>query len=168
MIGYVPNYFDWTDERVEHLKKMHTDGLNYGRIARELGDGVTRKAVCGKIYRLGLSVPRGPYTKRPDRRGGHVRAVAIINKKSNPLPCETISENAPASLNLTCEELTETTCKWPTGGEGAETLFCGHKSSVGKPYCPFHVMLSGPNAQQLAMIKAWKKRGAGTMMEAAE
>src|SRR5882757_4528957 len=44
----------WTDERVETLKKLWTDGLSASQIAAELG-GITRNAVIGKVHRLGLS-----------------------------------------------------------------------------------------------------------------
>ncbi|MBL4916124.1 GcrA family cell cycle regulator [Szabonella alba] len=44
----------WTDERVETLKKMWTEGQSASQIAKELG-GVTRNAVIGKVHRLGLS-----------------------------------------------------------------------------------------------------------------
>ncbi len=44
----------WTDERVETLKTMWSDGKSASQIAKELG-GVTRNAVIGKVHRLGLS-----------------------------------------------------------------------------------------------------------------
>ena len=44
----------WTDERVETLKSMWTEGKSASQIAKELG-GVTRNAVIGKVHRLGLS-----------------------------------------------------------------------------------------------------------------
>jgi len=44
----------WTDERVENLKKLWSDGLSASQIAAELG-GITRNAVIGKVHRLGLS-----------------------------------------------------------------------------------------------------------------
>ena len=44
----------WTDERVEQLKKLWSDGLSACQIAAELG-GITRNAVIGKVHRLGLS-----------------------------------------------------------------------------------------------------------------
>lgn len=44
----------WTDERVEVLKKMWSEGQSASVIAKELG-GVTRNAVIGKVHRLGLS-----------------------------------------------------------------------------------------------------------------
>jgi GcrA cell cycle regulator len=44
----------WTDERVETLKTMWSEGKSASQIAKELG-GVTRNAVIGKVHRLGLS-----------------------------------------------------------------------------------------------------------------
>ena len=45
---------NWTDERVELLKKLWADGLSASQIASQLG-GVTRNAVIGKVHRLNLS-----------------------------------------------------------------------------------------------------------------
>ncbi len=45
----------WTDERVERLGKLWMEGRSASQIATELGDGVSRNAVIGKIHRLGLS-----------------------------------------------------------------------------------------------------------------
>ncbi|MCP8941081.1 GcrA cell cycle regulator [Alsobacter sp. SYSU M60028] len=45
----------WTDERVELLKRLWNQGLSASQIAGELGAGVTRNAVIGKVHRLGLS-----------------------------------------------------------------------------------------------------------------
>ena len=55
----------WTDERVELLKKMWSEGQSASQIAKELG-GVTRNAVIGKVHRLGLS----------NRSGGAAPAAA--------------------------------------------------------------------------------------------
>lgn len=48
----------WTDERVEILRRMWTEGHSASQIAKELG-GVTRNAVIGKVHRLGLSNRNG-------------------------------------------------------------------------------------------------------------
>jgi len=45
----------WTDERVELLRKLWSDGLSASQVAAELGAGITRNAVIGKIHRLGLA-----------------------------------------------------------------------------------------------------------------
>lgn len=61
---------NWTDERVELLKKLWSEGLSASQIAAELG-GVSRNAVIGKVHRLKLS-GRGKTTKASPR----VRKVA--------------------------------------------------------------------------------------------
>ena len=45
---------NWTDERVELLKKLWAEGLSASKIAAQLG-GVSRNAVIGKVHRLKLS-----------------------------------------------------------------------------------------------------------------
>jgi GcrA cell cycle regulator len=55
----------WTEERVELLKKLWTEGRSASQIANELGS-VTRNAVIGKVHRLGLSNRVGPGGKDED------------------------------------------------------------------------------------------------------
>ncbi len=62
----------WTDERVEILKTMWSEGKSASQIAKELG-GVTRNAVIGKVHRLGLS----------NRNGGGGSATAPAATKTN-------------------------------------------------------------------------------------
>ena len=50
---------NWSDDRVEQLKTLWTEGLSASQIARALG-GVTRNAVIGKVHRLGLSGRAAP------------------------------------------------------------------------------------------------------------
>ena len=45
----------WTDERVKKLTLLWKSGNSASKIAVELGEGVSRNAVIGKIHRLGLS-----------------------------------------------------------------------------------------------------------------
>lgn len=58
----------WTDERVERLKKLWMDGLSASQIANELGEGVTRNAVIGKVHRLKLSARAKPQNSAPRPR----------------------------------------------------------------------------------------------------
>jgi len=44
---------NWTDERVERLKRLWAEGLSASQIAAQLG-GVSRNAVIGKVHRLCL------------------------------------------------------------------------------------------------------------------
>jgi len=49
----------WTEERIERLKAMWTEGATASQIADELG-GVSRNAVIGKAHRLGLDARPSP------------------------------------------------------------------------------------------------------------
>ncbi|MCL6682935.1 GcrA family cell cycle regulator [Sphingomonas alba] len=49
----------WTEERIERLKSMWSEGSTASQIADELG-GVSRNAVIGKAHRLGLEARPSP------------------------------------------------------------------------------------------------------------
>ncbi|MGI1660819.1 GcrA family cell cycle regulator [Palleronia sp. KMU-117] len=84
----------WTDERVEQLKKMWSEGQSASQIAKELG-GVTRNAVIGKVHRLGLSNRSGaapakaPETPKPAAKADPAPAPKPTAVKPDPKPEET-------------------------------------------------------------------------------
>src|SRR3954453_18214202 len=49
----------WTEERIELLTKLWSEGLSASQIAAELGGDVSRNAVLGKAHRLGLAQGEG-------------------------------------------------------------------------------------------------------------
>ena len=71
----------WTDDRVELLKKLWNDGLSASQIANELGQ-VTRNAVIGKVHRLGLSgrakapASTAPRARKPTRAAPSAQSAA--------------------------------------------------------------------------------------------
>src|ERR1700756_3191542 len=144
----------WTDERVENLKKLWTDGLSASQIAAELG-GITRNAVIGKVHRLGLSgraksptsaAPRPRKARahshmlrgsRPAIRGNTALAHAY-EVEVEPEP-ELVDNIIPLGQRRTILELTEETCRWPIGDPGSpEFFFCGGHTIAGLPYCAYH------------------------------
>src|SRR3954471_22417775 len=62
----------WTDARIAHLKVRWSQGVTAQRIARELGGGLSRSAVLGKIHRLGFAAlsPRAWVSRSHLKRGG--------------------------------------------------------------------------------------------------
>jgi GcrA cell cycle regulator len=144
----------WTDERVEQLKKLWSDGLSASQIAAELG-GITRNAVIGKVHRLGLSgrakstssaAPRQRKARspahmlrigRPAIRGNTALAHAYeIEAEAEP---ELIDNVIPIGQRRTILELTEQTCRWPVGDPGSgDFFFCGGNTVGGLPYCGYH------------------------------
>ena len=84
----------WTDERVEHLKKMWSDGKSASQIAKELG-GVTRNAVIGKVHRLGLSNRNGG--EGAPEPAPQPAATAPQPAAEEPAEAVAVAEAAPAS-----------------------------------------------------------------------
>jgi len=152
----------WTDERVARLTKLWAEGLSASQIAADLG-GVTRNAVIGKVHRLGLSgrvkssssstarIKRKPRQQTYSSRspGGGARTIgatalkidADLNVAYALKPQEDVV--VPMSKRLTLLQLTEKTCKWPTGDpQYADFHFCGNQTKEEKPYCDFHSRLA--------------------------
>jgi GcrA cell cycle regulator len=141
----------WTEDRVETLKQLWTDGLSASQIARKMG-GVTRNAVIGKVHRLGLSgraTPARVSTARVNTSTARVRPAApslasgrsrfrdasLDDLKEEVIPQPILSPEERASVL----HLTEHTCKWPIGDPGTtEFHFCGARAKSGSPYCTTH------------------------------
>ena len=127
----------WTDERVEQLKSLWTDGLSASQIARALG-GVTRNAVIGKVHRLGLAGRAGPARAERPRHSTPHRSVA---RMSAPQP--EIVEQEPVKLDdgnfATVLTISDRMCRWPIGDPSEnEFHFCGRNPKSGSPYCEAH------------------------------
>ena len=84
----------WTDERVETLKKMWTEGQSASQIAKELG-GVTRNAVIGKVHRLGLSNRAGG-APEPAKAKAADPAPKAEPRAAAPKPAPAKAEAKPA------------------------------------------------------------------------
>jgi GcrA cell cycle regulator len=144
----------WTDERVEMLKKLWTDGLSASQIAAELG-GITRNAVIGKVHRLGLAGrakspssasprqrkarphPHMLRVSRPVTRGNTALAHAFeLEIEAEP---HFVDNVIPMGQRRSLLELTEETCRWPIGDPGhADFFFCGGQTITSLPYCAYH------------------------------
>ena len=73
---------NWTDERVELLKKLWAEGLSASQIAAQLGN-VSRNAVIGKVHRLKLS-SRGRATAAPAAKKKMVATTATVQRSVTP------------------------------------------------------------------------------------
>jgi GcrA cell cycle regulator len=147
---------NWTDERVELLRKLWAEGLSASQISAQLG-GVTRNAVIGKVHRLKLSsrgrastAPSRP--KKPASTNGHKPVPRPVAHRSNganalqphfeadvaPRPHFTAAAPVvvPISRHLKLVELTERTCKWPNGDPSCQGRMTD--SAEAGPYCAYH------------------------------
>jgi GcrA cell cycle regulator len=80
----------WTDERIERLKELWSQGTTASQIADELG-GVSRNAVIGKAHRLGLQARPSPVKPNEEHESGHAASEA---EAPRPAPA---AEAAPAA-----------------------------------------------------------------------
>ena len=74
----------WTEERIERLKGMWTQGSTASQIAEDLG-GVSRNAVIGKAHRLGLEARPSPVKPVEDKA---IKGAAPAAKPAPPAPSE--------------------------------------------------------------------------------
>lgn len=148
----------WTPQRVDQLRHLIGLGLSTARIAREMGNGITRNAVIGKARRLGITLQpltksgaprtqRSPLPRVPkpriERRGGF---------KPTPMPAAPtfVAEEPvisiddqliPAEQRCTLLDLKKDSCRWPVGDpilDPANFFFCGAVRAEGSSYCRHH------------------------------
>ena len=173
----------WTDERVETLKNLWTEGLSASQIAKQLG-GVSRNAVIGKVHRLGLEGRAKPNVKKADQAldAAPEEPVAAVAEEApkpvEPAAPQTTETQAPAPANdpgtppsaegeaseddvvvpiprrLKLTELTERTCKWPIGDPMHDDFhFCGNEVDEGRPYCEYHSGLAFQPASERRRVR---------------
>ncbi len=150
----------WTDERVELLAKLWLGGLSASQIAAELGAGITRNAVIGKVHRLGLAgraKPAANATPRPrqkiqPRSSGRMTSTLVRGNTALAAAPEIISEAVvrpveevivPLAEPVTIIDLREAMCRWPMGDPASPDFrFCGARTPTGMPYCEGHRRLA--------------------------
>jgi GcrA cell cycle regulator len=123
-------------------------------MAAELGGGVTRNAIIGKMHRLGLSgrTYSGPYSRktpeeieatkrakmarRNERRRSHPGSFVMVKRVNlEALRCIEVEPQHKSLL-----ELDPNGCRYPYG-DGPFT-FCNHPQLEGDSYCGPHLALS--------------------------
>jgi GcrA cell cycle regulator len=146
---------NWTDDRVELLKKLWSDGLSASQIAVELG-GISRNSVIGKVHRLGLSGRAKsqsgslPRIRKPRVQGSVVRgarggvrgntALAHVEAYETDLEPQQQFENiVPIGQRCSILELNDRKCHWPIGDPASpDFFFCGGNTLESLPYCGYH------------------------------
>ena len=158
--------FDWTPERVDQLKQLWlVDGLTALQVAKILGGGVTRNAICGKVHRLGWERgARRPTTGRLGN-GGYRKGAAELQKARErsvtarsirpatpkrqvqtqvyaariaPMP---LDQSKPIVIDITQAkpwlERKTYECAYIVAGEGADSISCAAKCDE-RGYCSGH------------------------------
>ncbi len=137
----------WDIDQVQILEKLWKAGLSASQIARQLGGGVTRNAVIGKVHRMGFadrglpsrggkSGGRRPMVERvaaPGRKSA--RSVSYGKSLAAPIP-----QLKPAEEDVCILDLADHKCRWPMGDpqDKENFRFCGGKLDADRVYCDYH------------------------------
>lgn len=121
--------FQWTESKVEDLKRFIEDKLSSGQAAREMR--ISRGAIMGKAYRLGLHFKSEAKTNSSTANLVLRRRKAKRTFKMVPMAPE------PDARNLTLLELERNDCRYVVTDDHP-MLFCGHEKAAGSSYCAHH------------------------------
>ena len=158
----------WSTERSAKCVELWKAGASYTDIAKALGNGATRSAVCGHVTRLGLT-----------RKGAYTRPRRLV---SNPLGAEGVARMKVRAERLAKEPFDPTLsgaglsspgakpwterrfgeCAYPVGGTGADTVSCCNlavASPRGPHYCAGHAGL-----MTMVATRGWKTSEIARMM----
>ncbi len=151
----------WTEERLETLKKLWTEGVSITQIGEALG--VSRNSIAGKVHRLGLIKRQSPILGSTAKKTAQKSAPPVAKKDAPPAAKKTPdktpdktpakktfvpitppdpiiwAEDQPLKLVLRNLDWSRNKCSWPTGDpQNTDFKFCGKKVVAGKPYCNDH------------------------------
>lgn len=158
MRGHVLQEFQWkADGVVDELRALHKAGISARDAAevlmRKFGGVVSRNAVMGKWFRLGLSTPFKPSAnprKRINKKAGSSRAI-LAGVKFNPevrTPelerhhheeiVDLCPDLIPIGQRKRLLDLKQGDCRFPYGDPGKPNFFfCGGDAGTAS-YCAFH------------------------------
>lgn len=128
----------WTEDRIRRLTTLWREGRTAAFISLDLGAGISRSAVLGKIYRMGLSegrpAPVGLSSTTPRaRRSGRPAIPAAGPSKPPPTP-----EAEPRRGTRTILSIRRNDCRWPFGDPAAPGFsLCGCPATRGS-FCSPH------------------------------
>lgn len=165
----------WTHERTELMKARWADGFSATQIADELGGGITRNAVIGKVHRLNLTGrakrPATPRVYKPRAaRTQPLRTPAVLTpaefaRQQQILAEATEAADLPPDVSrhaVSLTQLTKDTCRWPLGDpQSPGFMFCGALPISTSPYCLRHApMAYQPASERRARAAYIPKREA--------
>lgn len=126
--------FMWNETNINELRRLHGLGWSGTAIAQELG--TTKNSVNTKRHRMGLSKSiEAMNAARSVTVKAKRRAAASLPPKPWT-PSEKAVEDHMRTDGRTIMDDDFGGCRWPIGGEGADTRFCCHETDG--TYCAAH------------------------------
>ena len=136
----------WNDDHIKVLTELWQKGLSASQIAAQMGDGVTRNAVIGKIHRLGLNarriaepkiVPLQVHKDTSDALAEDGKALLMEQLDDSPLAED--ADKTPGGC-ASIVALSHHSCRWPIGEPQSPSFrFCGARKVNGHSYCAVHL-----------------------------
>jgi GcrA cell cycle regulator len=146
----------WTTEATETLRRLWAEGRSASVIAAELGNGITRNSVIGKVHRIHLERRRTRHAAyQPRDKGAKREQIARARPSLPQVPSQVVLAPLPFSLPLFVTHqaqapqaspgtvgavlrLKRGDCRYPFGDPGdADFRFCCAPAEIG-PYCQEH------------------------------
>ena len=143
----------WTEDRIDRLRTLWLEGHSAARIARELGAGLTRSAVLGKVHRMSLSAGR----PRPRGASAVVRSPPRDRRPPSPPVSEALAGPAPVpdQGRTTLLSVRRCECRWPYGDPRAEGFsLCGRPVARGAFCGPHAAVAYRPGRQTPESLEA--------------
>ena len=126
----------WPASRNDELRALWARGFTASQCADQLGDGVTRNGVIGRVRRMNL-----------ERRGHHSPPRAKPLPQA-PLPRPVTAEvPRPRSYAIPLLELEPGDCRWPVNDGRPVYLFCAYRAIDGSSYCQRHARMAAPGGK---------------------
>ena len=154
----------WTQEMADAATAMWKAGKSASQIAEGLGSGVTRNAVCGKMFRLrrdGAALTHtkaqaSPAVPKPPRMR---KAATPTETVRSPVLVFDLTLDLPSDGGIEIDALRNNTCRWPAGDpREPEFRFCGAPEAdleIGRPYCARHSAIAyAPPRQRVKPVNA--------------
>lgn len=142
---------DWPDASIETLKRMYADGASASEIGAAVGR--SRGAVCGKLFRLGLT---NKTRSRPRKRSQPpYRASAGLGARLLRIKGESFEPRTDNIVDLPPDQsdcavpfmkLGPQHCRWPL----PDRMYCGDLRHGEHSYCDRHCRIAYRPARERA------------------
>lgn len=131
----------WTEEKDKVLCARFADGASAAAIAREMGGGLTRNAVIGRLHRIGLRRGNPQMSRLKKAMPPAIRNATVATKAKPFLYKEPAKKAAePEPLGPLHDFPAVGLCRWIHGAVPGPDWHCcaAPVREVGDPYCAFH------------------------------
>ena len=147
----------WTDERIDRLKELWTQGKTASHIAEELG-GVSRNAVIGKAHRLGLQSRPSPVKPNEPAPKTKAKVREKAEAAAAPEPKPVAEAPTPPWEEDEAEAVSAAAPAHEAGAEPAEPAAPAAPQPIVRSIGPGGFVRQGPSDQQAPIPPAPPRR----------